>query len=147
MYDIKRTLIPKKTVVLTLSGTDGTCNITIAGVTKLATFNGTLTLTASDFVYLWAADFLAVEIIITASSGTIIVNELVQGTGFDNAIIENLTGTLNASGVASITYPEPITLAEAKTFILDRSNNDTDADALLLNLITSAREQAELHCC
>lgn len=146
MYNIKRTLIAKKTVVLTLTGTEGTCNITIAGLTRLCTFTNTLTGTALNFVYLWAADYLAVGIVVAASSGTIVIDELVQGVGFYNPIIENITINLNASGIAYITYPEPITLAEARTFILDRTDDDAGANALLSELITSAREQAELYC-
>jgi hypothetical protein len=57
---------------ITLTGTGGTANITIAGVNYLATFNTDLTTTASDFVTSHAAAILAATGQVVTSSGAVI---------------------------------------------------------------------------
>jgi hypothetical protein len=57
---------------ITLTGTGGTANITIAGVDYLATFNTDLTTTASDFVTSHAAAILAATGQVVTSSGAVI---------------------------------------------------------------------------
>lgn len=56
---------------ITLTGTSGTANITVAGLTKLATFNTSLTQTATDFVTSHAATYALIGITVTAASGVL----------------------------------------------------------------------------
>jgi hypothetical protein len=84
---------------VTLTGTDGTANITAAGgLTKLVTFAGGLTQTAADFVTSWAADYLP-AIIVTSVDGTIIFTAAVIGTAFTNPVITNVSGSLDGTVV------------------------------------------------
>ena len=58
---------------VTLTGTGGTANIsTVGGLTKLVTYNTSLTQTASDFVSSFAADYLAQGIVVTSVDEDII---------------------------------------------------------------------------
>lgn len=144
MYDVKRTLIARKKVIITLSGTDGTATIGGLGSDKTIEFAENLTATATAFVVDHATDYLP-AVILTSSFESLIFTEAVEGSGFTDPTIENATGDLTGSIVSTL-YPEPVTLAEMKTFILNRADEDTAADALLSGLITSARELAEQFC-
>jgi hypothetical protein len=57
---------------MTLTGTNGTGNIYMGGVTKLATFNTSLTQTATDFVTANAAAYLAVGVTLTSNAAVLI---------------------------------------------------------------------------
>lgn len=75
---------------ITLTGTSGTANITIAGVNYLSTFNTDLTTTASDFVTSHAAAILAATGQVVTSAGAVI-----SFLGFgDRVKIANATGDL-----------------------------------------------------
>ena len=93
----------KKT--LTLSGTSGTANIPINGVNYLATFNSSLTQTATDFVTSYAATILARfgRCIVTAGAGTIIVEAGIPGLDVTIGAAVNVSGNLASSGVATTT--------------------------------------------
>lgn len=148
MYDITRTLIAKKRVTITLSGLSGTANITgTGGLTKLLTFGTSLTASAAAFVVSHAAAYLALtpSVVVTSVYETLVFNEAVEGSGFTDPVITNATGDLTGS-VYSTLYPEPVTLQEMKEFILNRSDEDVQQDALLRELITTSRELAEQFC-
>jgi len=148
MYEVSKTLIAKKRATVTLTGTSGTANITGTGaVTKLITFGTSLTATAAAFVVSHAEAYLAQtpSVIVTSLYDMIIFNEAVEGSGFTDPICTNATGDL-AGSIISTLYPEPVTLAEMKTYILDRYEADAEKDALLSSLITAARELAEEFC-
>lgn len=87
----------------TLTGTAGTCNLTINGTAYLVTFalGGTtdLTQTAADFVTSHAATILAREggIVVTSSGADIIVTAGILGSPISTAISAAVTGNLSGS--------------------------------------------------
>lgn len=84
----------------TLSGTSGTCNVTINGTAYLATFATDLTTTAANFVTAYGATILARygACVVTSGAGTIIVESGVPGLAVtvtvSAAVSGNLTGTV-----------------------------------------------------
>lgn len=80
---------------ITITGTSGTADITLAGgLTKTATFNTNLDTTASDFVSANAAAYAAVGITITSGTATIIFTAATAGVSFTAPAIANATGDL-----------------------------------------------------
>jgi hypothetical protein len=79
---------------VTLTGATGTANITAGGLTKLATFNSTLTQTATDFVTDHAAAYLVVGITVTSSGADVIFTATVTGVAFTSPITVNVTTDL-----------------------------------------------------
>ena len=80
---------------ITLTGTGGTANVTLAGgLTKLATFGTSLTLTAGAFVTSWLADYDAQGIVISSDGPEIIFTAKVAGTGFTAPAIANVAPNL-----------------------------------------------------
>jgi hypothetical protein len=103
MQSTKSILVKNSTVVITLSGSSGTANVTgIGGLTKLATFDSDLETTADNFVTDHAAAYLAVGIVVTAASGVLTFKASESDSGFGAAMITN-TGTGNLSGTLVIT--------------------------------------------
>lgn len=104
---------PSDTVVLTttyagaiaaalqIQGTSGTANITLAGITRLATFKTNTTTTASDFVNAHKAVFATAGLTLTASSGKLIWTATKRSVGFEQVKITTLTG--NLFGVNEVT--------------------------------------------
>lgn len=100
----RRTPQFKQVCTITLTGTGGTANVTAAGgLTKLATFNGTLTQTAADFVTSHAAAYLAVNIVVTSSGADLIFTSSYSGTAFVFPVITNATP--NLAGTVVMTQP------------------------------------------
>lgn len=80
---------------VTLTGTSGTADITIAGgLTKTATWNTSLTQTATDFVASHAAAYKLARIIVTSSGTGIIFTAAIVGTPILVPVITNATGDL-----------------------------------------------------
>lgn len=87
---------------VTLTGTSGTANITVAGgLTKLVTFNTSLTQTATDFDTTHSAAYTTAGITVTTSGADIIFTAAVAGTPFDAPVITNITGDLAGTVVAT----------------------------------------------
>lgn len=89
----------KQKEIITLTGTFGKCVVTGAGsLTKVGEFNTTLDQTAADFVTAHAAAYLAVGIVLTASTDTLIFEANVAGTSFSAPVIafevSSLDGTV-----------------------------------------------------
>lgn len=63
----------------TMTGTSGTCNLTVEGVAYLATFATSLTETATNFVTSHAAALLLRGLVVTSSTDTIIFTSTVPG--------------------------------------------------------------------
>jgi hypothetical protein len=88
----------KQKDTVTLTGTNGTANISIVnGINRNATFVTTLTQTATNFVTAYAADFLGVGVVLTSSGADLIFEANVAGVPFTSPIITNLTLTLNGT--------------------------------------------------
>lgn len=105
----------KKKVTVTLAGTSGTANVTVGGVTKLATFATDLTTTAANFVTAWAAAYLAAGIVLTSSTADLIFEASVAGVDFATGSTANVTTDLTGTHVvttANVTLL-PITLSDA----------------------------------
>ena len=91
-------LITKQVEKITLSGTSGTANVTLAGgLTKLVTFGTDLATTAAAFVTSHAAAYLAVVLTSTstgATNGVLVFTAAVGGTAFVAPAITNASGNL-----------------------------------------------------
>lgn len=93
---------------ITLTGTAGTANVTLAGgLTKLATFDTSLTITASNFVTAHAAAYALVNITLTSSGADLIFTSAVAGTYFTQPVITNATNDLSGT-VAESTELLPV---------------------------------------
>jgi len=57
--------------VLTLSGSSGSANITAGGLTKLATWDTSTTVTAQNFVSAWVSAYQAVGVVVTEAAGVL----------------------------------------------------------------------------
>jgi hypothetical protein len=96
---------------ITLTGTGGTANVTVAGgLTKLATYGDSLADTAADFVTSHAAAYDAVDIVVTAVGATLVFTAKVAGTAFAHPVITNVTS--NLAGTVANTQPN-VPLAES----------------------------------
>ena len=99
-FTVATTGAVKKKDTVTLSGTDGTANISCGGVTKLATFASTLKTTADNFVTAWASAYLAAGVVVTAGvTNTLIFEASVAGVDFVSAATVNVTLTLAGTTV------------------------------------------------
>jgi len=88
---------------ITLTGTSGTANVTVAGgLTKLVTFNTSLTQTAADFVTAHAAAYAAEGITVSSISADIFFVATVAGVPFDSPVIASTTGNLAGTIVNTI---------------------------------------------
>lgn len=88
--------------LITLTGTSGTANVTaIGGLTKLATFATSLTVTATNFVTSHAAAYLAVGVVVTANAGLLYFESSAVGTAITAPVITNVSGNL----AGTITHP------------------------------------------
>ena len=85
---------------ITVTGTSGTYTVAAAGgLSKVGTWNSSLTQTNADFVTSHATAYLAVGITLTASTDTLIFTAVAQGTAFTSPTIDPLTGDLDGSVV------------------------------------------------
>ncbi|MBI2968285.1 MAG: molybdopterin-dependent oxidoreductase [Bacteroidetes bacterium] len=87
-----------KVMTVTLTGTSGTANVNIGGTDYLATFNTSLTQTATDFVNSWAATILSAHSVkVTSSAATIVLTATVNGVDFTANAPVNASGDLGGS--------------------------------------------------
>lgn len=93
---------------LTLSGTVGTANVTAAGVTKLATYNTSLTQTATDFVTAHATAYLAVGITLTSSGADLIFTAETAGFSWDDTAIAGVVTDLGGDIVLTTPNVSPV---------------------------------------
>jgi len=146
---------------VTLTGTSGTANITVAGgLTKLITFNTDLATTASDFDTAHSAAYTAVGITVTASGDDIIFTAAVAGTAFDVPVITNATGDLDGtvvettdnatvtagpvmtipiaatSGQVNVQFPAGVIFDTGLGFTITGLIGDTDVTAVAANQVT-----------
>lgn len=83
---------------VSMTGTDGQSTIAAAGgLTRIAYFDTSLTITNQNFVTLYAADYLAQAIVLTSSVADLIFTAQVAGTGFTNPTSVNTPGDLDGS--------------------------------------------------
>ena len=87
-----------KVASVALEGVSGSCNINVGGIESLAEFDTTLTLTATNFVTAFAADYLAHWMILTSVDNILYFTSSVAGTDFYNPVIlrvdTDLTGSI-----------------------------------------------------
>ena len=84
-----------KSVTVTLSGTTGTADISLAGgLTNAITFNEDLATTASDFVTTFAENYLAEKIIVTSDGKNIIFTAQYPGYNFVSPELINASDDL-----------------------------------------------------
>jgi hypothetical protein len=83
---------------ITLTGTSGTADITLAGgLTKTLTFHTSLTITASDFVTANAVAYATQGITLTSSTNHLIFTSATVNLDFVSPVITNKSGDLNGS--------------------------------------------------
>lgn len=83
-------------IAITLTGTDGTANINVGGVDYLATFNTSLTQTATDFVTTHEAALVLAGYTVSAEAGVITISGAtadIEAVTITNATVD-LDGTL-----------------------------------------------------
>jgi len=98
---------------VTLTGTGGTANVTMGGLTKVATFDTNLADTHAAFVAAHAAAYALVGITLTGTT-TLIFTAAVAGTSFIAGVVENLTDDL--AGTVAHTTPNQVAGASANRF-------------------------------
>ena len=95
---IKRVAITNGSVAqvetVTLTGTSGTANIAVNGVNYLATFSGSLTTTATNFVTSHATALALRGITVTSSTVDVILTSSIAGQPFTAPTITNASGYL-----------------------------------------------------
>ncbi|MBI4931454.1 MAG: molybdopterin-dependent oxidoreductase [Bacteroidetes bacterium] len=84
----------QKVMTVTLTGTSGTADITIAGTPYTATFASNLTTTAANFKTANAAALLAAGITVTSSAATIVLTGVAYGVDFTATAPVNTSGDL-----------------------------------------------------
>lgn len=96
----------------TLTGTSGTCNVTINGVAYLATFATSLTVTAANFVTAHAATILARfgKCVVTSSGADIIVTAGYPGMNVLVTVSAAVSGDLSGSVAATTAAVKNTTL-------------------------------------
>lgn len=110
---------------VTLTGTSGTCNVTVGGVAYLATFNSSLNQTHVDFVALHAAALLLRGITLTGTT-TAIFTSTVPGQPTPTPVVSAfVTGDLSGGNVATTgnTAPSALASGESVTIFEDLFTN------------------------
>ena len=103
---------------ITLTGTSGTCNITVMETAYLATFTTSLTVSAANFVTSHATALLARGIVVTSNTDTVILTSSIAGVPFGvSSISSAVTGDLSGSRAATTanTVAADLTTDEAMT--------------------------------
>jgi hypothetical protein len=94
---------------VSIDGTGGTASVTCDGVTRTATFHTSATVTASDFVTVHAAAYLAGGVVVTSESNIIRFTSNVPGASFTGSTsVTNLTGDLHAISVSATNENIPV---------------------------------------
>jgi len=86
---------------ITVTGTSGTANVTVAGVNYLATFDTDLTTTAANFVTSHATALLARNIVVTSSTADVVFTSAINGVPFGSVTVATTSGDLSATIVAT----------------------------------------------
>lgn len=102
---VKRIALSNGTVAqvttATLTGTSGTANLIVNGVSYLATFTTNLTTSAANFVTTHAAALLALDIVVTSSGAGVIFTSNIAGQPFSAVTVANVSGDLSSTIVAT----------------------------------------------
>jgi hypothetical protein len=130
IYTALNALVFRECDKITLTGTNGTATIVCSGVSKVASFHTSLTVTASDFVTANAAAYLAVGVVLTSAAGVLTFAGLTVSTRFTGATtIVNATltlaGTVAASDVVYSVY-KTIPKPSAETYVHVHNLMSTD---------------------
>lgn len=97
--------------VITLTGTGGTANVTlVGGLTKLATWATSLTVTATNFVTAHASAYLAVGVQVTAYQGKLYFESTSVGVAIVAPEITNVTDNLSGTVANAIANASNITI-------------------------------------
>ena len=99
---------------ITLTGTSGTCNVTMGGLVRLATFDTNLATTHANFVTAWKSDYAAIGIILSGTTTLVFTGTvlgLTIGAGAVSAAVSgNLTGTVAATTPLNVVQVDTLTL-------------------------------------
>jgi hypothetical protein len=105
----------KQVQTATITGSSGTANVLVDGVNYLATFATDLTTTNANFVTLHAAALLLRNIVVTASTNTLIFTSAIPGMPFDTITVTNVTTDLAGSVAATTANTPPVALTADQT--------------------------------
>ena len=101
---------------VTLTGTSGTANVTYGGVTYLATFATSLTVTATNFVTTHAAALAIRGVTITSSTADIIFTASIAGVAIATPSVANVSGNLAGTNAATTANTAPADLIADEAF-------------------------------
>lgn len=150
-------LTQKQEVEITLTGTSGTANVVINGISYLSTFNSTLSTTASDFVTARAAAILSDQgVVVTNPSGAILRFRSTSGV-IDATSIVNATGNLDGTQAATqvavnieadvelIANGGNMTIMQFRNLLGDPLNNllDTSPDGATQGILEVLRKEVK----
>lgn len=93
---INNTVSVKQKETITFTGTNGTLNVNVGGLTLLATFDTSIGQTAINFESAHVLDVAAVGITMTRELEVIVLEATTAGDPFATATVELLTGDLEA---------------------------------------------------
>ena len=99
---------------ITVTGTSGTANVTVAGVNYLATFDTDLTTTAANFVTAHEDALLARDIVVTSLTADIILTSNIAGMPFGTSAIANVSGDLAGSRAATTANTSAVALSSGE---------------------------------
>jgi len=99
---------------VTLTGASGTCNVTMGGMTRLATFDTSLNTTHANFVSAWKSDYAAIGIILSGTT-TLVFTGAYTGKPFvagtvSAAVSGDLTGTVAHTTALNVKQVDTVTL-------------------------------------
>lgn len=110
----------KRVDTVVLTGTSGTANVLCNGITRLATFNTSLTQTATDFVTSHAAAYLAAGVVVTSDGATLMFTSTVAGTDFTgNTSITNATTNLAGTATMNVVSNVKVSINDGKMYVPD----------------------------
>lgn len=108
---INNTVAVKQKETIIFTGTSGTLNINVAGLTLLATFDTSISQTAINFESAHVLDLAAVGVTMTRELEVIVIEATTAGDPFATATVTQLTGDLDAEVAivaANVTNAAPV---------------------------------------
>lgn len=133
----------KQVSTITLTGTDGNADITgTGGLTKRATFNTSLTQTATNFVTDHAAAYLAldVSVVVTSSGDDIIFTAAEYDTIFIAPVIANVDESL--SGTVVNTHANNVAVAQKETISISGTAATKQKETITISGVAAVKQKA-----
>ena len=150
-YGSAATTPTKQKETVTLTGTSGSLNIIHENFYALVTFNTDLATTALDFAAEYAADFLALDIVLTSLDNTLIFESTVAGVPFTapivglqqltlNGTVEHTTANVTSTSLGNVVYrfsENPTPLSSSQTNAIKERLTSNTKDAIIYYVLVS----------